>query len=133
MLPLLELAKVVRPFIANVPEIKTYISEILTLMGQVQFNLSLRRRYLMKPDLKGQFQALCNMKTPISTMLYGDDIQKEIKLEDHWSYSSPERLSHCKLMIFKLIENPPMKVYAWTLLTPGAWPNLTQGHDWHNL
>ena len=79
MLPLLELAKVVRPFIANAPEIKTYISEILTLIGQVQFNLSLRRRYLMKPYLKGQFQALCNMKTPISTMLYGDDIQKEIK------------------------------------------------------
>ena len=55
------------------------------------------------------------------------------KLEDHWSCSSPERLSHCKLMRFKLIENRPMKVYAWTLLTPGAWPNLTQGHDWHNL
>ena len=54
-------------------------------------------------------------------------------LEDHWSCSSPERLSHCKLMRFKLIENRPMKVYAWTLLTPGAWPNLTQGHDWHNL
>ena len=46
-------------------------------------------------------------------------------LEDHWSCSSPERLSHCKLMRFKLIENRPMKVYAWTLLTPGAWPNLT--------
>ena len=57
----------------------------------------------------------------------------EEKLEDHWSCSSPERLSHCKLMRFKLIENRPMKVYAWTLLTPGAWPNLTQGHDWHNL
>ena len=55
------------------------------------------------------------------------------KLEDHWSCSSPERLSHCKLMRFKLIENRPMKVYAWTLLTPGAWPNLTQGHDRHNL
>ena len=55
------------------------------------------------------------------------------KLEDHWSCSSPERLSHCKLMRFKLVENRPMKVYAWTLLTPGAWPNLTQGHDWHNL
>ena len=57
----------------------------------------------------------------------------KIRLEDHWSCSSPERLSHCKLMRFKLIENRPMKVYAWTLLTPGAWPNLTQGHDWHNL
>ena len=55
------------------------------------------------------------------------------QLEDHWSCSSPERLSHCKLMRFKLIENRPMKVYAWTLLTPRAWPNLTQGHDWHNL
>ena len=57
----------------------------------------------------------------------------ELILEDHWSCSSPERLSHCKLMRFKSIENRPMKVYAWTLLTPGAWPNLTQGHDWHNL
>ena len=56
-----------------------------------------------------------------------------VKLEDHWSCSSPERLSHCKLMRFKLIENQPMKVYAWTLLTHGAWPNLTQGDDWHNL
>ena len=57
----------------------------------------------------------------------------EYELEDHWSCSSPERLSHCKLMRFKLIENQPMKVYAWTLLTPGAWPNLTQGHDCHNI
>ena len=61
------------------------------------------------------------------------DDRAALKLEDHWSCSSPERLSHCKLMRFKLIENRPMKVYAWTLLTPGAWPNLTQGHDWHNL
>ena len=79
MLPVLELSKVVRPFISKAPEMKTLISEILTLIGQVQFNLSLRRRYLMKPFLKGQFQTLCNMKTPISTMLFGDDIQKEIK------------------------------------------------------
>ena len=60
-------------------------------------------------------------------------LSKKKELEDHWSCSSPERLSHCKLVRFKLIENLPMKVYAWTLLTPGAWPNLTQGHDWHNL
>ena len=62
-----------------------------------------------------------------------DPSKDKTQLEDHWSCSSPERLSHCKLMRFKLIENRPMKVYAWTLLTPGAWPNLTQGHDWHNL
>lgn len=43
MLPVLELSKVARPFLSNAPEIKTYISEVLTLIGQVQFNLSLRR------------------------------------------------------------------------------------------
>ena len=79
MLPVLTLSKLVKPLIGRVPEIKTYISEILTLIGQVQFNLSLRRCYLMKSYLKGQFQALCDMKTPISTTLYGDGIQKEIK------------------------------------------------------
>ena len=49
------------------------------------------------------------------------------KLEDHWSCSSPERLSHCKLMRFKLIENRPMKVYAWTLLTPRGMAKFDPG------
>ena len=49
------------------------------------------------------------------------------KLEDHWSCSSPERLSHCKLMRFKLIENQPMKVYAWTLLTPRGMAKFDPG------
>ena len=79
----------------------------------------------------------CHLKTKGSCIYcFGPGLKDESYiLEDHWSCSSPERLSHCKLMRFKLIENRPMKVYAWTLLTPspGAWPNLTQGHDWHNL
>ena len=79
LLPVLALTKAVKLFIPQVPEVKTYISEILTIFGQVQFNLSLRRRYLMKPFVKSQFSALCNMKTPISTYLFGDDLQKEIK------------------------------------------------------
>ena len=79
LLPVLALTKAVKPFISQVPEVKTYISEILTIFGQVQFNLSLRRRYLMKPFVKSQLSALCNMKTPISTYLFGDDLQKEIK------------------------------------------------------
>ena len=76
-----------------------------------------------------------NMKTVFVFVFVfaGGGYNQKLKLEDHWSCSSPERLSHCKLMRFKLIENRPMKVYAWTLLTPGAWPNLTQGHDWHYL
>ena len=79
--------------------------------------------------------AYCLLKDdmPFVSGSYMIEVNDYIELEDHWSCSSPERLSHCKLMRFKLIENRQMKVYAWTLLTPGAWPNLTQGHDWHNL
>ena len=62
MLPVLELSKVVKPFLSKAPEMKTHISEILTLIGPVQFKLSLRRRYLMKPFIISQFQTLCNMK-----------------------------------------------------------------------
>ena len=78
---------------------------------------------------------LARSKLQRSQMLEKEEMRGRFRkeLEDHWSCSSPERLSHCKLIRFKLIENRPMKVYSWTLLTPGAWPNLTQGHDWHNL
>ena len=40
------------------------------------------------------------------------------QLEDHWSCSSPERLSHCKLMGFKLIENRPMKSLCMDTIGP---------------
>ena len=33
----------------------------------------------MKPYVKTQFSALCNMKTPITTNLFGDDLLLEIK------------------------------------------------------
>ena len=64
--------------------------------------------------------------TPGVDSLHRPTIGK-IKLEDHWSCSSPERLSHCKLMRFKLIENRPMKVYAWTLLTPRGMAKFDPG------
>ena len=44
----------------------------------------------------------------ISEPCYNEAVyNRYIILEDHWSCSSPERLSHCKLMRFKLIENRP--------------------------
>ena len=60
-------------------EAKTFISDILTLIGQVQYNLSVRRRYNIRPNLKKKYHSLCNISMPITTQLFGDDISKEIK------------------------------------------------------
>lgn len=55
------------------------IADALTLFGQAQYNLSLRRRYMIRPQLKKKYSNLCNINTPITTSLFGDDVQKEIK------------------------------------------------------
>lgn len=58
---------------------KQTVLDALTLFGQVQYHLSLRRRYLLKPNLKKKYRNLCSQSTPISSQLFGDDIAKEIK------------------------------------------------------
>jgi hypothetical protein len=79
MIPILTLAKVLKPYTSQVPELKTLIGDSLTLLGQVQFNMSVRRRYMLKPYLKVKYANICNINTPVSSWLFGDDIGKEIK------------------------------------------------------
>ena len=49
---------------------------MLILSGNTELNL--KRRKLSRPDLSAQFSALCNLSTPISKELFGDDVGKEI-------------------------------------------------------
>lgn len=67
-------------------EAKVMFSDLLTVLGQVQFNLSLRRRYLIRPYLKKKYSSLCSISMPITTKLFGDDISKEVKSCDALSY-----------------------------------------------
>lgn len=79
IVPVIKLLDVVKPHIAGNSEAKTLFSDMITLLGQVQFNLSLRRRYMIKPNLKKKYQPLCHISTPVSTQLFGDDVAKFIK------------------------------------------------------
>ena len=79
MTPIIKLAEVIKPQIRNNPEAKTLLSDALTLLGQVQFNLSIRRRYYIRPNLRKKYHGLCNISTKITDQLFGDDISKEIK------------------------------------------------------
>ena len=79
MIPILSLANIIKPLIAQLPGAKDLISDALTLLGQAQFHLSIRRRYLLRPSLKSQYSNICNLSTPITSYLFGDDVSKELK------------------------------------------------------
>ena len=49
---------------------------VLAMAGNQEINL--RRRDFLRPHLNSRFSALCNPSTPITTELFGDDINKEI-------------------------------------------------------
>ena len=94
VVPIIKLFEVVKPFIAGNSEAKTLFSDVITLMGQVQYNLSLRRRYMIKPHLKKKYHNLCNISMPISTKLFGDDVTKDIKNCDTGCVCCKRELSH---------------------------------------
>ena len=51
---------------------------VLLLTANREFNM--KRRDLIRPDLNKQYGTLCNPSTAISTYLFGDELNKEVKL-----------------------------------------------------
>ena len=58
--------------------IKANLVHALVLILSGNRELNLKRRELLRSDLNAQFSALCNLSTPISKELFGDDVGKEI-------------------------------------------------------
>lgn len=79
IVPILKLVQVLKQSLMTNEEAKELISDSLTLLGQAQFNLSVRRRYLLKPNLDQKYKNLCSINMPVTTQLFGDDIAKEVK------------------------------------------------------
>ena len=52
MISIIKLVEVLRPQLQGNAEVRTLIADALTLMGQIQFNMSVKRRYLIRPNLK---------------------------------------------------------------------------------
>ena len=50
----------------------------LVLAMSANREINLRRREFLRPHLNAKYAALCNPSTPITTELFGDDINKEI-------------------------------------------------------
>ena len=82
MVPIIKLAELLKSQISANSEAKGLMSDALTLLGQIQFSLSVRRRYLIRPTLKKKYHSLCNVSSPITGNLFGDDLTKDIKACD---------------------------------------------------
>ena len=54
-------------------------TKALAFLGHGFHNLCLRRRELVKPELKAEYLHLCSSTVPHSTLLFEDDVEKRVK------------------------------------------------------
>ena len=58
---------------------RNVLTHTAVLLLSANRELNLKRRDLIRPDLNKQYAPLCNPSTAVSTFLFGDDLNKEVK------------------------------------------------------
>ncbi|PFX12485.1 hypothetical protein AWC38_SpisGene23553 [Stylophora pistillata] len=61
------------------PKIISSLTDSLALLGHATYELSLRRRDIMRPSINKELRALCNQQIPVTDFLLGDDVQSSLK------------------------------------------------------
>ena len=56
-----------------------HLIHAVVLLMSANRELNLKRRDLLRPDFNKEYVALCNPSTPMSTFLFGDDLNKEVE------------------------------------------------------
>ena len=59
--------------------ILSQLSDMLNVLGNAIFLTSLKRRDELRPHINKSFQSVCSKSTKITTLLFGDDLAKQIK------------------------------------------------------
>ena len=63
----------------DVPGLIRQLTDSVVLLGQANYDLSLRRRDTMRPALSSDYRGICNADNPVTHLLYGEDLQKDLK------------------------------------------------------
>ena len=63
----------------GVQELKQLGLDALSLLTHVNYELNMQRKQLMKPDIGKDYASLCSPHVPFTDMLFGDDLQKQLK------------------------------------------------------
>lgn len=64
---------------ASSGEQKNVLTHAAVLLLSSNRELVLKRRDLIRPDLNKQYASLCNPSTPVSSFLFGDELNKEVE------------------------------------------------------
>ena len=64
---------------SDVSEFLQLSLDSLALMGHSINEVNIKRRELIKPDLNDQFKQLCGSHSPVTKLLFGDDLPKSVK------------------------------------------------------
>ena len=52
--------------------------DALAMLGHVHVELIQRRREVIKPNLNKKYFSLCSSQTPLTEILFGDDLQSQL-------------------------------------------------------
>ena len=63
--------------------------DAIALLGHTNYELSLRRREAIKPNLNKEYGSLCSSQTPVTTLLFGDELQSQLT-----AIRASNRISH---------------------------------------
>ena len=55
------------------------VADITAIVGKVSYDLSLKRRELIKSSLKPEFRSLCSANNEPTELLFADDLKKHVK------------------------------------------------------
>ena len=62
----------------DLDEMVGFHTDALALLGHSQYELSMKRREAIRPSLKRECAALCSPNVPVTSLLFGDDLQQQL-------------------------------------------------------
>ena len=63
----------------EIQTITQMVADITAIVGEVLYDLSLKRRELIKSSLKSKFRSLCSANNELTELLLEDDLTKHVK------------------------------------------------------
>ena len=63
----------------DIPALMRSLADTAAMLGHVNIDLSLVRLEVMRPTSNAEYRNLCNPDHPVTSWLFGDDLQKEMK------------------------------------------------------
>ncbi|ESO87337.1 hypothetical protein LOTGIDRAFT_154834 [Lottia gigantea] len=61
------------------PELVSKLTDAVSMLGHANYDISLRRREYLRPYIQDDYKPLCGQMVPVTKLLFGDDLQKEMK------------------------------------------------------